>query len=117
GEGCWSVGLARPGGVDGQVPRRRVVEAGGADLRRYAVMVQLADAGHEIAVLLERLRQRDGIGDVLAEVGLVLVDLRGVGAQAGQERRPAWVAKRELAVGPIEAHALLGEPIDIRRPD
>ena len=47
--------LVPPARVDHLEPGRRIVESAGADLVGHAVVIKLADAGHEIAVLLEEL--------------------------------------------------------------
>ena len=78
-------------------------------------MIQLADAGHKVATLLKRLRQRHHIGNVLTKLRRVLVDPRVVRTQTGQERRSTRVAQRELAVRPIKPHPLLRQPVDVRR--
>ena len=47
----------------------------------------------------------------------VLQHARLIGPQAGQERRPAGIAQRELAIGPVEPHAAAGQLVDARRLD
>ena len=80
----------------------------------HAVVVELADPGHEIAVLLEELRQSDHVGKMLAEIRGVLLNLGHVGALAGPERGPARVAEGEPAIGAIEANPAAGEAVDVR---
>ena len=52
--------------IDDLLPRLRVVETAGANLSRHAVVIQLADAGDEVAILAKQLGQRDDVGNVLA---------------------------------------------------
>jgi hypothetical protein len=114
------LGLVVPVAAAGVVlrhPRRRVVQAVGADVAGHAVVIELADAGHEIAVLLEHLRKRDGVGHVLAKLRGVFPDARLIGPQSGQEAGPAGITKRELAIGPVEPHAAAGKLVDPRRLD
>src|SRR5207249_7905954 len=50
------------------------------------------------------------------EVCLVLVDARRVRTHSGQKRGTRRIAERVLAVAAIEAHAPVGEPVDVGRP-
>jgi hypothetical protein len=54
--------------VDGEVPRRVVVQPAAADRVRHAVVIQLADARGEPAVRPEELRKGDGLRQLLAEM-------------------------------------------------
>ena len=96
------------------LPRLVVVEAAGADLGRHAVVIDLADAGHAVADACGRAGQRHDVGMVLAEVGGVLEDAGRIGPQAGHERRPAGIAQRKLAIGPVEEHAASWPAVDVR---
>ena len=102
-------------GIELGHPRRRVVQAVGADLQRHAVVIQLADAGHVVAGLLKQLRQADGVGDVLAELRRVFEHACLIGSQPGEKARPARVAERELAIRPVEPDAASGQFVDARR--
>ena len=106
--------LVPPARVDHFEPGGGIVQPARADLVRHAVVVDLADPGHEIALLLEELRQGNHVGKMLAEIRAVLVNLRHVGALAGPERGPARVAEGEAAIGAIEANAAAGEAVDVR---
>ena len=77
-------GLVAAGGVDEMVPRRRIVEAAGADVARIAVVIDLADAGAVIAIVLEHLRQRHHVRHAGAEVVGQVEDARRARPQAGQ---------------------------------
>lgn len=103
--------LVAPAGVDGAVPRRRVVVTFGANAGRHVVMKQLAGAHHGIARPHECLRQRLRVRDGLAEVPGVFEDADGVWPQPGQERRTRRAADRILAIRAVEPHALRGEPV------
>ena len=102
-------------GVPDLLPGLRVVETVGADLLGHAVMVKLADAGDRVAVVLEELRHGHHVRDDFPEFLRVVIDPRGVRAQAGEERRAARIAESVLAVGTVEADARAGEGVDVRR--
>src|SRR4029434_873948 len=97
--------------------RRRIVEAAVADLSRHPVVIELADAGHVVAGLLEELRQRYHVGDVLAKLGRVLQHAGLIRPQTRQERRTARIAEWILAVRSVEPHAAAGQLVDPRRLD
>src|SRR5581483_9136613 len=59
-------------GVDDLVPRLVVVQAAGADLGGHAVVVDLADAGDEVAKVTEELGEGDDVRHILAEVRGIL---------------------------------------------
>ncbi len=109
--------------VDGEVPRRIVVERAGADRQRHAVVIQLADACGEPPVRLEKLRERDGLRQLLAEMRRHRISRRrvrqhagGIGSPSRQKRRPARAAQRVLRVDAVELHPARGELVDVRRP-
>ena len=97
------------------LPGTRVIQPVGADLLGYAVVVEFADAGDRVALVLEQLGQGHRVRDVRPELHRVVEDLGRVGAQPREEGRAARVAERVLAVGAIEAHPLGGQFIDVRR--
>src|SRR6185503_5402153 len=100
----------------GQVPGKRIIETGRADLAGHPIVEHLPDARHEVAVLPEQLRQGDHIRQrLLPEVRLEFEDARLVGTKAGQERDAAWATQRELRISPLEPHRAPGQSIDIRR--
>ena len=101
--------------VHRDIPGRCVVQPRRPNLPRNPVVVDLRDAGSDVPVVPEHLRQRHDVGFVLAELGDELVDANRVWTEACQQRRPAWVAERELGVGAVEAHSALRQPIDVRR--
>src|SRR6185437_8887841 len=81
--------------VDDLLPAWQIVEPIGADLGGHAVMIELADACHEITRLPEELRQSDGFGNVIAKVRMLRPQFRparvgddvgGVGPAAGKKR-------------------------------
>ena len=102
-------------GIEDGIPAGRIVEAGGADLARHAVVVELADPLASPARLLEGLRQRDDGGINVAKVFLVAADGRVGGPAAGEQARAAGITERILTVGPLEPHAPRREPIDVGR--
>ena len=99
--------------IDECFPRRRVVQPARADLPGVPVVVDLPDTRDEVPVPSEHLRQRDDVGDDLAKVGLQVVDARGIGPQAGQQRHPARAAQRKLRVGAVEPDAACGQAIQV----
>ena len=109
--------LVPPPGVDDLLPGRRVVQPVRADLVGDAVMEELADPRREVPVPAEPLGQGVDLRQVLPEAGRVLQDPGGVRPAAGQERRPARVAERELAIGPLEPDPPARQPVDVRRAD
>ena len=100
--------------VDEFIPGGRVIEAAGADLVGDAVVVDFADTRGVIAVVFEKLRERDDVREVFADGHAVAVNLRGVRAEAAEEGGAAGVAERILAIGAVKADALFGEAIDVR---
>ena len=102
-------------GIPDLFPRLRVVETVGADLLRYAIVVELADTSDGVAVILKHLRHRYHVWNHFAEFLRVIVDAGGVGTKAREERSAAWIAESVLAVGAIEADAGAGEGVDVRR--
>lgn len=80
-------------------------------------MEDLADALHEVAVVLEMLRQSDGIRHGVAEVRHQIPHLGGVGPGAGKQARTRWRADGLLAVGAQERHSLFRNTVDVRRQD
>ena len=101
--------------VDAMLPRDLVVQPVGADVARIAVMEHLAHPGDVVAVVHEHLRQRHHVGQSLPKMVLQVEHPRGVGAKSGEQRRAAWAAQRELAVGMVEPHAVRGKAVDIGR--
>ncbi len=101
--------------VHRDIPGRCVVQPRRSNLPRNPVVVNLRDACSDVSVVPEHLWQRDDGGFVLAELGDELVDANRVWTEACQQRRPAWVAERELGVGAVEADSALRQPIDVRR--
>ena len=73
-----------------------VVQAVGADLRRHAVVVQLADARGDTSRRLEELRQRHRVRHGVADAGRQPVpdrvgqDLRRVRLASGEEATTGW---------------------------
>ena len=61
-------------GIHELVPRRGIVQPARANLPGVAVVVDLADAGNEVAAPSEHLRHRDDIRQHSPEVGLEVVD-------------------------------------------
>jgi hypothetical protein len=80
-------------------------------------VIDLPDAGRDVAVVLEQLRQRHGIRPVLAELRDQLVNANRIGSESRQQRCAAWIAQRKLVVGAVEPYAPLRQPIDVRRLD
>ena len=101
--------------IERDVPRRRVVKAGRANLAGVAIMENLPDARCEVTVLHEHLRHRDDFGNHRAEVLLQVIHLRRVRTQAGHHRGATGRAERELAIRAVEAHATLRESVNVRR--
>ena len=99
------------------VPRCRIVLAVGADLKRHAVVINLADAGGEVAVVHEMLRQSSNAWVAFAEVTGVGEHAGLLWIQAGHERGTAWIANGVLAVGAVKTHAAPGQAVDVRRLD
>ena len=107
--------------VDCQVPRAIVVEARGADVVRYAIVIRPADARCEPPLSAKELRHRDGVRQALAKVGRIRVLRRGwVGHHTGDVgRRPVrnderlGPAERELRVGPLEPHPARRQLVDV----
>ena len=73
------------------------------------------DARHDVPALLERLAHALRVGHVLAELCRVLEHLCVVRPQPRKEARPRRVAQRELAVPAVEANALRGQFVEVRR--
>ena len=114
GQLCFLV-FVDPARIDEDIPRRRIVQPAGADLSGISVVIDLADARREVSVALEHLRQREHIGQYRPEIGLQLVNARGIGPKTRQQRNPARTAQRKLVVGAIESHTARGQPIEVRR--
>ena len=75
----------------------------------------LADADGGVAVVLEVLRQRDGVRGRVAELGREIPDAQGVGPQAGEQRGARRIADGLLAVGVGEDAGTRGEAVEVRR--
>lgn len=107
------VGFVAADGIDDSLPRRFVIGAISADAGGDVVVVDFTHAGHVIAILNKMLGEGDGIGDRSAKMVVEVVDFDLVGPEAGHDGSPAWVAERELIVGPVKADALGGEAVDV----
>jgi len=107
--------LLLAGRVQCHVPGFGIIEARRArsDVFRNTHVEDLADARGEVAVHSEKLRQRDAIGQVCAEVGPIGEDASRSRSQAGQPRRATGIAVGILAIRPVKAYAALRQPIDI----
>ena len=103
------------GGIEGRLPRGRVVVPGGTDARRDVVVVELADAGGEAAIPPEEFRQTRVPGDRLPEDLAVGEDAGGVGMKPGEHRVAAWAAEWKRTVGPVKPHAAGGEAVEVGR--
>ena len=101
--------------IHDRVPRRRIVESARADVPGIAVVIDLADPGHDVAVALEHLRQRHRVGQNRPEVGLQFVDPGCVRTQACEQRHTTRAAQRKLVVRPIEPHAAPRQTIEMGR--
>ena len=111
------VGLVATDWIHGALPGGRVVEAIGADAGGDIVVVDFSNAGHEVVFLDEALREGDGVGNGVAEVGIEIVDFDLIGAEPGHDRGPAGIAKGELVVGTVEANTARRESVNVRRLD
>jgi hypothetical protein len=80
-------------------------------------MKDLADAHHVVAHLAKELSQGRDLGQVLAEMGGVFINLGNVRPAPGHERRPAGVAQGILAVRLGEPHPGLGQLVQVGRLD
>jgi hypothetical protein len=98
--------VGRAAAVGGFAPRFRVVNS---------TVINLPRAHSDIAVFLEQLRQRRPVGMRGAKIGSIPQHARPGRMAAGEQRGARWIAERELAVISIEAHAGLGERVEIRR--
>ena len=102
-----------------------IVEAAGADVAGIAVVVHLADPRAVIAVVLEQLRQGDGIGQKFSEVRRRFVvrgklsrpwigtNLGHVGSASRQEGTATWTAEWELAVRPFEQNTPRSQLVNV----
>ena len=101
----------------GAVPRFRQIHP--LRLERFitaaAEMKDLPKGRRVPALLLEQLRERDHIRQLVAHQCRVVGHASLVRSQAGQERRAARIADRILHIGPLEAHAAFRQPVDVRR--
>jgi hypothetical protein len=77
--------LVDPSRIDEHLPRRRIVQTAGADVPRVPVVVNLADACHEVGVASEHLRQGHDVRQHGAKICLQIVHAGGIGSQTGQE--------------------------------
>ena len=82
---------------------------------RVAVEVPLSDEGGLVAGGAEQLRE-SRLGAVEDGVGVVIETVQ-VGILAGQDDGTARTADRVRDEGPVEAHALLGDAVDVGRLD
>ncbi len=80
-------------------------------------MEDLAEAGADVAVTLEGLRESEDRGQKAPEVGLVVRDVMAVGAEPCQEAHAGGIADALGAIGAPETCSLGREPIDMRRAD
>ncbi len=76
-------------------------------------MVYLANAHTVVTVLFEDLRERDGIGLVISEVGLEIPDLDGVGTKPCQQTGPRRIADCGLAMSLGKQDAVLRQLVDM----
>jgi hypothetical protein len=101
--------------VDGLLPGGRVVESIAPDARGYVVVVDFPHTRGVPAAILKLLGERDRIWHCIAEMGIEIVDLNLIRAEAGHHRGAGWVTERDLVVGPFEAYAGAGKAINVRR--
>ena len=81
-------------------------------------MKNLPDARDEIAVLSEKLRQGDHVGQRgFAKVRLQIENPGCVRSQTGEQGNAAGAAQGEMTVSPVESDTASGEPIHVRRLD
>ncbi len=102
--GLGSVGR-RLGGFPRHGPARGIVEAAMEDLAHGLAMV---------AVILEMVRDRDGVGEGLAEMRLKVPHAGGVRTTAGHERGARRAAHGLLAIGAVEGGATGSDAIEVR---
>ena len=91
--------------------RGEPVEAG-ARLVVVLAHVPLAEVGGVVACALELHRKAAEVGGILREVVLHAVSVR---VNAAEDARSAGGAERCGAEGVLEIHALLAQPVDVRR--
>jgi hypothetical protein len=104
------------GGIDADLPGRRIIVARGADGVRHAVVVELPDPDGPSTGTAEGLGEADLLGHRLAEDFRVGEDAGAVRIEPGEHRVPARATQGEGAVGPLEAYAPGREAINVRRP-
>ncbi len=78
------------------------------------VMIDFPDIPREIAVLLEILRESDGIRTNLAKMGFEIPDPKRVWSESGHDRGAGWIADRLLAFGVGEHAGPSRESIKVR---
>src|SRR5689334_12805275 len=78
-------------------------------------MIELPESSSEVALLAERLRHAQLVGNRLPENQRVLENARAVGIQPREERIPARPAEWIVAIRALEPHAARGELVDVRR--
>lgn len=76
-------------------------------------MVDLADSVCCAARLAVELGESDGVGEGVAEVAVEVVDLGGVGPEAGEDGGTRGVAEGDLAVGAFEEEAAGVEAVEV----
>jgi len=81
------------------------------------IVVKLADAGGEIALLAKSLRQTDPFGATLAKDLRIRQNTRGIWIEPCEQRIAAWSTQWKRAVGALEPYASGGELVDIGRLD
>ena len=107
--GVTEVGIAI-GVVEGiGTPGGRVL--GGA----AAAVVDFADRSGVVAVILEVLREGEGVGQFFIERVLQCIDLGGVRPESGQDADARRPADGLLAIGLLKQDAALRQSVDIRR--
>ncbi len=100
-------------GVEDGVPGGGIVEAVGADAVGDVVVVDFADAVGGAAGLAVELGEGDGVGEGVAEVAVEVVNLGGVGAEAGEDGGAGGVAEGDLAVCAFEEEAAGVEAVEV----
>jgi hypothetical protein len=77
-------------------------------------MKNLPHALHEVAAVLEMLRQRHDVRQRLPKMSGEIIHFRGVRSRAREQAGTRGRANGLLAIGPFKNHPPLGEAINIR---